>query len=199
MRAFLCACRSLLLHRKSPQKGHREHREFRNRRRHQRSRFQHRGLSKADPIEKEFATLIADLRSFLRKGEEILASPDDTFWSILWRNTILTRTNASAASEIVQLPKALARRTARTGRKATARSRCRWRMAKKTRNSQEVQHLLAGEKKYKPSSLSAVTKARQSKDLAVPARCSRKTSQPRAHPWRRQDVGIRCHQVVVIA
>ena len=44
-RPFLCGC---LLHRKSPQRGHRGHRESRRfRRRHQHFRFQIRGLSKA--------------------------------------------------------------------------------------------------------------------------------------------------------
>ena len=43
---------------------------------------------KADPIEKELATLVADLRSFSRNGVEVLSSPHDRFWSALGGNTI---------------------------------------------------------------------------------------------------------------
>ena len=38
---------------------------------------------KADLIEEELATLVADLRSFSQDGVEVLSSPDDGFWSAL--------------------------------------------------------------------------------------------------------------------
>ena len=44
---------------------------------------------KAGLIDKELATLLADLRSFSRNGVEVLSSPDDGFWSALGSNTIL--------------------------------------------------------------------------------------------------------------
>ena len=44
---------------------------------------------KAYPIENVLATLVADLRSFSRKGVEVLSSPEDRFWSVLGGNTIL--------------------------------------------------------------------------------------------------------------
>ena len=52
------------------------------------SLFVHCG-EKADPIKKELATLVADLRSFSRNGVEVLSSPDDSFWSAFRRTTIL--------------------------------------------------------------------------------------------------------------
>ena len=42
---------------------------------------------KAEGIEQELATLLADLRSFSRNGVEVLSSPDDRFWSALGGNT----------------------------------------------------------------------------------------------------------------
>uniref|UniRef100_A0A7S1ACU6 PH domain-containing protein n=1 Tax=Noctiluca scintillans TaxID=2966 RepID=A0A7S1ACU6_NOCSC len=44
---------------------------------------------KADPIERELATLVADLRSFSRNGVEVLSSPDERFWSSLGGKSIL--------------------------------------------------------------------------------------------------------------
>ena len=41
----------------------------------------------ADHIEKELATLLADLRSFSRNGVEVLSIPDDKSWSALGGNT----------------------------------------------------------------------------------------------------------------
>ena len=50
--------------------------------------FVHCG-EKDDPIEKELATLLADLRYFLWNGVEVLSSQDDRFWSAVGRNAIL--------------------------------------------------------------------------------------------------------------
>ena len=44
---------------------------------------------KADPIGKELATLLADIRSFLGTGVQVLSSPDNRFCSALRCNTIL--------------------------------------------------------------------------------------------------------------
>ena len=110
---------------------------------------------KADPIENELATLLADLRSFLGTGVEVLSSPDDGFWSALGGNTILDVGEFRDEQSSVSL-----------SRKATARSPFRWRASVSARwdgiedgNFSKGAAPSRGEKKYNPSSLSAVPKA----------------------------------------